>query len=80
MARSTLSSVIILENHCGVTFGKHPFVKRVLKEIFEAKQPVFPKYKLVWDVSKLFRFFRILEDPHSLIESVIPIFNKLKTN
>ena len=42
MARSALPSVIVMENHCGITFGKHPLVKRVLKGIFEAR-PVFPK-------------------------------------
>ena len=41
MARSALCSVIVMENHCGITFGKHPLVKRVLKGIFEAR-PVFP--------------------------------------
>ena len=56
MARSALSSVIVMENHCRIMFGKHPLVKRVLKGIFEAR-PVFPKYNTVWDVNTLFNFF-----------------------
>ena len=59
-----------MENHCGITFGKHPLVKRVLKGIFEAR-PVFPKYNTVWDVNTLFKFFRSLGNPDCLSMGVL---------
>ena len=61
MARSALSSVIEMENHCGVTFGKHPLVKRLIKGVFES-WPTFPRYTIVWNVNTLFTFFRHLGD------------------
>ena len=63
MARSALSNVISLKDN--VPLGKHPFVKRFMKGIFEM-DPKFPKYKFVWDVSILLNYFRELDEPKHL--------------
>ena len=66
MARSALSSVIVMgKAEEGVTFGKHMFVKRLLKGISE-KKPVFPKFKMTWNVQTLFDYFRSLDHPDQL--------------
>ena len=56
-ACSALSAVIETSNN--VSFGKQPSVKRFMKGIYQTK-PSFPKYTYVWDVNKVFNFFRTL--------------------
>ena len=46
-ASSALSSIITINK---VSCGKHPDVKR----------PTFPKYRMIWDVRKVFNYFRNL--------------------
>ena len=41
-----------------------------MKGLFEMK-PQFPKYNLVWDVSQLLRYFRMLDDPENLPLSIL---------
>ena len=63
MARSAVSSVV--SSGSEMTIGKHPLVKRFMKGLFELN-PQFPKYKFVWDLSILFRYFRMLDHPKEL--------------
>ena len=70
MARSALSSLIDMNSPCGLTFGKHITVKRLMKGIFE-ENPTFPKYKMVWHVNKLFNLFRKLDSQESLSVAVL---------
>ena len=55
-AFSSLSSIITITK---VPCGKHPHVKRFMKRIFELR-PTFPKYHMIWDVSKVLNYFRNL--------------------
>ena len=55
-APSALSSIIIINK---VSCEKHPYVKRLMKGIFELR-PTFPKYYMIWDVGKVFNYFRNL--------------------
>ena len=55
-ASSALSSVITINK---VPCGKHTDVKRFIKGIFELR-PTFPKYHVIWDVRKVFNYFRKL--------------------
>ena len=56
-ACSALSSIITINN---VPCGKHPDVKMFMKGIFELR-PTFPKYYvMIWDVRKVFNYFRNL--------------------
>ena len=50
-ARSALFTIIEPTN--GVTFGNHPLIKRLLKEIFK-ERPTFPRYAVTYDVNKVF--------------------------
>ena len=52
-------------NTAATSFGKLPLVKRFMKGIFSLK-PVFPKYSMIWDVNKLFDYFRSLPSPSFL--------------
>ena len=61
-ACSALSAVL---NTGATSFGKLPPVKRFMKGIFELK-PVFPKYSMIWDVNKIFDYFRSLPSPSFL--------------
>ena len=70
MARSALSAVIDMKSPCGLTFGKHLTVKRLMKGIFETN-PIFPKYSLIWDVNKLFTLFRNLDAPDKLSMDIL---------
>ena len=53
-ASSALSNVITK-----VPCGKHTDVKRFIKGIFQLR-PTFPKYHVIWDVRKVFNYFRKL--------------------
>ena len=55
-ASSALSSIIIINK---VPCGKYPDVKRFMKGIFELRS-TFPKYHMIWDVRKVFNYFRNL--------------------
>ena len=55
-ASSALSGIITINK---VPCGKHPDVKRFVKGIFELR-PTFPKYNMIWDVKKVFSYFRNL--------------------
>ena len=57
-ASSALSSIIAINK---VPCGKHPGVKRFMKGIFELR-PTFPKYHIIWDVKKVFNYFRNLQE------------------
>ena len=61
-ARSALSA-LILSDH--LTWGSLPIVKRFMKGIYELK-PTFPRYHMIWDVHKVFNFFRTLPQPADL--------------
>ena len=63
MARSAVSSVTSAGS--AVTMGNHPLIKRFMKGLFEA-EPHFPRYALVWDVSLLLRYLRMLDEPGNL--------------
>ena len=54
-ACSALSAVV--DTHTNISFGNLPVVKRFMKGIFQLI-PSFPKYSFVWDVNKVFNFFR----------------------
>ena len=56
-ARSALSSVLILSDR--TVFGQHPYVKRLLKGVFETK-PALPRYSCVWDVETVLKYLRNL--------------------
>ena len=56
-ARSALSSIIFQEN--GLPMGEHPLIRRFLKGIFELR-PSLPKYNFIWDVNKVFTYFKTL--------------------
>ena len=56
-ARSALSSVLVLPN--GTVFGQHPYVKRLLKGVFETK-PALPRYTCVWDVEVVLDYLKNL--------------------
>ena len=62
-ACSTLSLIIDVDG--ANSFGKLPVVKKFMKGIFEQK-PVFPKYQYIWDVNKIFDFFRSLPEIETL--------------
>ena len=55
-ASSALSSIITINK---VPCGKHPDVKRFMKGIFEFG-PIFSKYHMIWDIKKVFNYFRNL--------------------
>ena len=62
-ACSAISAVINVPGN--ISFGKLPVVRRFMKGIFELK-PCFPKYTQIWNVTKVFDFFRSLPD-HNLL-------------
>ena len=55
-ASSALSGIITINK---VPCGKHPDVTRFVKGIFELR-PTFRKYDMIWDVKKVFSYFRNL--------------------
>ena len=55
-ASNTLSSIITINK---VPYGKYPDVKRFMKSIFELRL-IFPIYHVIWDVRKVFNYFRNL--------------------
>ena len=59
-ARSALSTVIPIKD--GVTFGKQPIVKRLMKGIFR-KRPALPKYCATFDVDIIFNYLLTLPMP-----------------
>ena len=63
MARSAVSSVVSAGTN--ISMGRHPLVKRFMKGLFELN-PQFPRYKFVWDVSILFRYLKMLDEPKNL--------------
>lgn len=55
-ARSALSALLHRKDNT-IPFGQLPLVKRFMKGIFELR-PSFPRYEAVWDVNKVFAYFR----------------------
>ena len=55
-ARSCLSSLLQLSD-VNIPFGQLPVVKRFMKGVYELK-PSFPRYKSIWDVSKVLNYLR----------------------
>lgn len=62
-ARSALSTIIPEQN--GLTFGKQPIVKRLLKGIFR-ERPTLPKYTITFDVDKVFHHLLSLPMPDTV--------------
>lgn len=62
-ARSALSTVIPEIN--GLTFGRQPIVKRLLKGIFR-ERPTFPKYTITFDVDKVFNYILTMPPPEAI--------------
>ena len=62
-ACSALSAIINSDKN--VSFGQLLITKRFMKGIYQTK-PNFPKYTLVWDVNKVFEYFRKLEPVETL--------------
>ena len=54
--RSALSALLHHKDNT-IPFGQLPLVKRFIKGIFELR-PSFPRYEAVWDVNKVFAYFR----------------------
>ena len=54
-ARSALSTFFI--NESGLTIGKYPSVKRLLKGIFKLR-PSLPRYNCIWDVNIVLDFLK----------------------
>ena len=59
-ARSALSTIIPEKN--GLTFGKQPIVKRLMKGIFR-ERPALPKYTVTYDVDIVFNYILSLPKP-----------------
>lgn len=55
-ARSALSALLQIKETT-VPFGQLPLVKRFMKGVFELR-PSFPRYDNIWDINKVFTFFR----------------------
>ena len=62
-ARSVLSSIISLQG--GLSFGNHLLVSRFPKGTFTTR-PALPKYKEVWDVSKVLEHLKALHPSKGL--------------
>ena len=58
-ACSAMSTII--DTPSNISFGKLPLVKRFKKGVYQSK-PTFPRYNFVWDVNKVFNFFRQLPE------------------
>ena len=58
-ACSAMSTMI--DTPSNISFGKLPLVKRFKKGVYQSK-PTFPRYNFVWDVNKVFNFFRQLPE------------------
>jgi len=62
-ARSALSTVIPEKD--GLTFGKQPIVKRLMKGIFK-ERPSLPKYTIVYDVDIVLNYMISLPKPEDV--------------
>ena len=62
-ARSALSA--ILEPVDGLTFGKQPLIKRLLRGIFK-ERPTLPRYTVTYDVDIVFQFLASWDNPADL--------------
>ena len=56
-ARSPLSAVLVLPN--GTVVGQHPYVKRLVKGVFETK-PALPRYTCIWHVKIVLKYLKNL--------------------
>lgn len=56
-AKSAISNVVILTDSEHVSVGNQPLIKRFMKGVFNQK-PSLPRYKSVWDVSEVFKWFQ----------------------
>ena len=52
-----LSSILQLNSNLSIPFGQLPVAKCFMKGIFELR-PALPRYKSIWDVSRVFTHFR----------------------
>ena len=59
------SALSVIINYGNPTFGKIPAVKRFMKGVFELR-PTFPKHFYIWDVNKVFQYFRSLPNLEDL--------------
>jgi len=57
-ARSALSAIITTPVN-GVTFGKHPIIKRMLRGVFKERQAL-PRYTTTYDVEVVLQYLRSL--------------------
>jgi len=62
-ARSALSAIITPVN--GVTFGKHPIIKRLLRGVFR-ERPALPRYTTTYDVEVVLQYLKSLGDELTL--------------
>ena len=69
-ARSALSSIILLQG--GMSCGNHPLVSRFLKGTFTTR-PALPKYKEVWDVSKVLEHLKTLHPSKGLSSKLLSL-------
>lgn len=63
-ARSALSSVVSLDEEF-YSIGTHPLICRYLKGVFHLRPPV-PRYRCIWDVSKVLNYLRKQSPAHKL--------------
>lgn len=63
-ARSALSSVVSLDGGL-YSIGTHPLICRYLKGVFHLRPPV-PRYRCIWDVSKVLNYLRKQSPAHKL--------------
>ena len=56
-ARSMLSSILQLYINSSTPYGQLPIVRRSMKGVFELC-PALPRYKSIWDLSIVFKYFR----------------------
>lgn len=55
--RSMLSSILQLNSHSSISFGRLLIVRRFMKGLFELR-PALPRYKSIWDLNIVFNYFR----------------------
>ena len=67
---TTCSAMSAIIDYGNPTFGKLLIVKRFFKGTFELK-PTFPRHCFIWDVSKVFSYFRSLPNPDKLSLKVL---------
>lgn len=52
-----MSSILQLNSHSSISFGRLLIVRRFMKGLFELR-PALPRYKSIWDLNIVFNYFR----------------------